>query len=30
MLAIETMVLQEIQILDFYGRQSVVKPRIFA
>ena len=30
MLAIETMVLQENQILDFYGRQPVVKPRIFA
>ncbi|SIT50393.1 conserved hypothetical protein [Paraburkholderia piptadeniae] len=30
MLAIETMVLQENQILDYYGRQPVVKPRIFA
>ncbi|ACC70362.1 heme oxygenase-like domain-containing protein [Paraburkholderia phymatum] len=30
MLAIETMVLQENQILDFYGKQPVVTPRIFA
>ncbi|MEI6000224.1 hypothetical protein H3V53_24380 [Paraburkholderia bengalensis] len=30
MLAIETMVLQENQILDHYGKQSIVKPRIFA
>ncbi len=29
-LAIETMVLQENQILDYYGKQSIVKPRIFA
>jgi hypothetical protein len=30
MLAIETMVLQENQILDYYGKQTVVQPRIFA
>ncbi|SEK07689.1 iron-containing redox enzyme family protein [Paraburkholderia diazotrophica] len=30
MLAIETMVLQENQIFNYYGRQPVVKPRIFA
>jgi hypothetical protein len=30
MLAIETMVLQENQILDYYGRQTVVQPRVFA
>jgi hypothetical protein len=30
MLAIETMVMQENQILDYYGKQTVVKPRIFA
>jgi hypothetical protein len=30
MLAIETMVMQENQILDYYGKQTTVKPRIFA